>query len=372
MSKIGQESIAIAYLPWADLDEEFAIGPVSFWPFYAKAEEKIPDAQIRTDLTRFFETFVDNIGKPVKTVVACSIGDTGFRQFTIEEWQDIIAAVDCLIFAAVATGTKSGVCAKNRSMAPPSADRFDLCARWIWPIRDGVVVKTENSTNIWSHGEYKITQPVSVGGSFMGNYRPFLEGLGRTFNSTFPTHVRQRLFRSLEWFRFAHTESTAVSRLHKVVMMSTAFEIFLEFPNYGKTGHFVREIDGRMRMEDSFLVARKDNKGNKYQVCKAAEWAAQFYDLRSRIVHGDAVTAEDLQYKDRISHLIVADLVLLELVKRLLFEHRCIGDKVRRRAAEWAENSSDSIEDFEQVILPGFLGLDIEDVHEALGWIPST
>ena len=168
MTKEGREPIAIAYLPWAGLDDGFAVGPVSFWPFCAKAEEKIPDAQMRADLTRFFETFVDNVGKPVKTVVACSIGDIGFRRFSPEEGQAISAAVDCLIFAAVATGTKNGVCANNNSMAPPSADRFDLCARWVWPTHDGLVVKTENSTQFWSHGEYKITRPVSIGGSFAG------------------------------------------------------------------------------------------------------------------------------------------------------------------------------------------------------------
>jgi len=367
---MSQEPIAIAYLPWADLHEEFAIGPVSFWPFYAKAEEKIPDAQMRADLTRFFETFVDNIGKPVKTVVACSISDVGFRRFTIEEWQAINAAVDCLVFAAIVTGTKNGVCANNNSMAPPSADRFDLGARWVWPAHDGLVVKTENSTQFWSHGEYKITRPVSIGGSFAGSYGPLLQGLGRTFGGDFPPDIRERLFRALEWFRFAHTESTAVSWLHKVIMMATAFEIFLEFPERGQTAYFAEQVDKRLRLKDSFLVKRTDSKGTEHEACMAAWWAWDFYDLRSRIVHGDAVTAEDLQYKDWITHLIVADLVLLELVKRLLYEHGCIGEKLQNHVERFASLSSEPPEAIEEALLPGILGLGLEDVHEALGWIP--
>lgn len=368
---MSRKPIAIAYLPWADLEDEFAVGPVSFWPFYGKAEEKITDAEVRADLTRFFETFVDNVGKPVKTVVACTIDDVEFRQFTDEEYDAISVAVDCLVFAAITSGTKNGVCANNNSMAPPSADRFDLCAHWIWPTEEGLVVRTENSRSYWTHGKYRISQPIFIGGSFLGNYSSLLQGMGHVFGEEFPGEVRERLFRSLEWVRFAHTESTAVSQLQKVVMMATAFEIFLEFPDYRKKAHFVREIDARMRLQDSFLVARKDSKVNEFQVCKAAEWAAQFYDLRSRIVHGDAVTASDLIYKDWITHLIVADLVLLELVKRMLYEHRCIGDEVRRRAAEWAQNSDDSVEDFERVLLPGVMGLGLEAVHEALGWIPT-
>lgn len=371
MTKAGREPIAIAYLPWADLDEEFTIGPASFWPFYTKAEEKIPDAEMRGDLTRFFETFVDNVGKPVKTVVACSIGDIGFRKFSEEEGQAISAAVDCLIFAAVATGTKNGVCANNRSMAPPSADRFDLCARWIWPIHDGVVVKTENSTSIWSHGEYKITQPVSVGGSFAGSYGCLLDGLSRTFDSAFPADVRQRLFRTLEWFRFAHTESTAVSWLHKVVMMATAYEILLDFPESGKRRHFIDQINSKLRLPDSYMVEMQDGRGGTFGVCRAAEWAGQFYKLRNDITHGDQVPYERLLYKDWIIHLIVADLVMLEWVKRLLYERGFFGDDLRRRAAKWAQDFGGSAEDSEQALLPGMLGLGLEDVHEALGWIES-
>ena len=369
MTKAGQEPIAIAYLPWAGLKDEFTIGHVSFWPFHAKAEEKIPDEQMRAELTRFFETFVDNVGKPVKTVVACSIGDIGFRQFTIEECQAIGAAVECLVFAAVATGTENGVCANNNSMAPPSADRFDLCARWVWPINDGLVVKTENSTSVWSHGKYRITRPVSLGGSFSGNYGPLLQGLGRVFGDEFPADVRERLFRALEWFRFAHTDSTAVSWPHKVVMMATVFEILLDFPRVGKRDHFVNCME-RSISTDAFPREGRAKRGRlPVSISLVGCWAWDFYELRSRIVHGEAVTAEDLQYKDWITHLIVADLVLLDLVKRLLYEHRCMGDDVRRRAAEWAENSSDNAEGFERTMLPGVLGLGLGGVHEALGWI---
>jgi len=255
-------------------------------------------------------------------------------------------------------------------MAPPSADRFDLSGRWVWPIEDGLVIKTEHSTNLWSRGEYKITRPLSLGGSFCGNYKPLLQGLGCIFGEHFPEDVRERLFRSLEWFRFAHTESTTVSWLHKVVMMSTAFEILLQFPNRDQKMYFAQQIDKRLRLKDSIVAKRADAKGKEYEGCLAAWWAWDFYHLRGRIVHGNAVTAQDQQYKDWISHLNVADLVLLELVKKLLFQHHCIGEDMRRRAAECAASSGSSAEELEEAMLPGLLGLNFEPVHKALGWIP--
>ncbi len=369
MTSRAGESLAIVYLPWANLKEEFAVGPVSFWPFDRKAKEKIPDAQARADLARFLETFVDNVGKPVDTVVACSCGEIGFREFAAEEWQAICAAVDCLVFASVATGTTSGVCANNNSMAPPSADRFDLAARWVWPSQDGVVVKTENSTSIWSHGGYRVTRPLSVGGSFSGNYAPLLEGLGRVFAAEFPRDVHERLFRALEWFRFAHTESTAVSWLHKVVMMATAYEILLDFPESGKRRYFIDQINSKLCLPESCMVALPDGHSGTFSVCKAAEWAGEFYKLRNDIVHGDDVPYQRLQYKDWITHLIVADLVMLDWVKRLLYEHGCLGDDLRRRAAQWARDFGGTSENNEQALLPGMLGLGLEDVHQALGWV---
>lgn len=371
MSQIGKEPIAIDYMPWADLKEEFQVGPVSFWPFYSMGQEKISDPKVREDLTKFFETFVDNVGEPVQTVVVCSCGDICFRQFTQQELRAIRAAADFLTFAAIATGRKNGVCADNNSMAPPSADRFDLCARWVWPCHDGLVVATDNSTGFWTQGQYHIPRPLSVGGSFAGSYARLLEGLGRTFDSAFPIDVRERLWRSLEWFRFAHTESTAVSRLHKLVMMATAFEILLDFRDRGQTAYFAEQIDKRMRLNDSYLNKRTDSKGKEYEACLAAWWAWDFYELRSRIVHGDPITDKDLLYKDWITHLIVTDLVLLELVKRLLYDHQCIGDDIRRRAAEWTQKLGGTVEDNERSILPGICGLNLEGVHEALGWIPS-
>ena len=370
MTRVGQEPIAIAYMPWADIREELAVGPVSFWPFYKKAEEKIPDRQVRIDLSHFFETFVDNVGKPVRSVVACSCGEIGFRRFTCQEWAAIEAAVDCLVFAVIATGTKNGVCADNKSMAPPSADRFDLCCRWVWPIQNGIVVKTENSTNTWTHGEYRITQPASVGGLLSGNYKSLLQGLSQVFGNGFPQEIRQRILRCLEWFRYAHTESTAVSWLHKVVMMVTAFEILLQFPDRGQIVYFSQQVNERLRLPESFLAKRTDEKGKDYEACLAAWWARDFYRLRSRIVHGDSVEAEDLKYKDWITHLIVADLVLRELVMRILYQYGCIVEKLRRRIAEIASRSSDSAEVLEAALLPGMFGLNIEDVHRALGWMP--
>jgi hypothetical protein len=372
MSKVGNEPIAIEYMPWANFDDEFQVGPVSFWSFYEKAEEKIPDPDIRADLTRFFESFVDNMGRPVRTVVACSIGDISFRRLSMEEQIAIRSATDFLIFATITTGCKNAVCSNNNSMAPPSADRFDLCGRWVWPSQDGLVVETENSISFWSHGKYHIPHPISLGGSFCGNYTTLLHGLSAVISPGFPNDVKERLLRSLEWFRFAHTESTSVSRLHKVVMMSTAFEILLDIPDRNATLEFCKIVDEMLRTKNTLIGEREDSKGNKHPMSLPGCWAWDFYKLRSGIVHGDKIDPENLGYKDWITHLIVADLVFRELIMRILYEHKCVGEDISHRATQWANAYGGNAEKFEQAIIPGVRGLDFEGVHKTLGWIPKT
>jgi len=108
-------------------------------------------------------------------------------------------------------------------------------------------------------------------------------------------------------------------------MMSTAFEILLEFPehykNGGKSGYFADKLDEK--------IARN----NFRKFCNHSvigDWGWKFYKLRNKIVHGEEIGGQDLIYleandedaaqndepeiKSPISHLMVADAVFCELV----------------------------------------------------------
>lgn len=99
-------------------------------------------------------------------------------------------------------------------------------------------------------------------------------------------------------------------------------------------------------------------------------WAWDFYDLRSRIVHGDSVPPSDLIYKDWLTHLIVSELVFWECMKRELLKHKCIGDNVYSAADKLTESSPD---DEKEAVIESltrwFLGF--KNVHIALGWLPE-
>jgi hypothetical protein len=389
--------LTIDYMPWAELKKEFAVGPVSFWPFKAKAQEKIADAGLRDHLTQFLAHFVDDRGKPIDPLMASTSGD----------WETIRSAVDCLIFVAIAEGVAGAVGANNPTIRPPSADRFDLCARWAQPSSDGgMAVVTDKSLGYWPSGEHRISRPPFAVRGFLGAYdgprAPLLQSLARMFDSSFPSDVRQRLLRSFEWFRLAHTESTAVSPVMKVVMMATAFEVLLGLGKWRQAKHFRQAIEDEIAGESFVPETHPDDKGRDETFSRCAWWAYDFYGLRNAIVHGESVEPAKLYYKDWVTHLDVADVVMLEFVKRLLYKHGCLGsiacvldessvgagtdsclenvEATRSVPCRYAfhcaianlpQDPNLPAEATEAALPASFDVFGLSGAHEALGWIPS-
>ncbi len=363
----NKNQIAVCIMPWAGLRETIQIGPVKFWPW---DENQVSDPEVKSRLNRYFKCFVDHYGHAVNTITVCSYGIKDFQLLTQQEYNTIRDAIDILVFSVICTQTKRAVCANNSSIGPPATDRYQVIGQELRPEDPNLYIKAGSLLSVEEMNKAHISQPWCVGG-FLGTdpNDELVSAFSKLFDGDFPANVREQIFRSIEWFRLAHTEAEHVSDLSKLVMMATAFEILLEFPERGQTAYFAEQVDKHLRLKESILKKRPDKNGKEYEACLAAWWAWDFYDLRSRIVHGDTITVEDLRYKNWLTHLIVADLVLRELVMRILYQYGCFGEKLRRNVAIWAPHSSDSAEALEASLLPGILGLDFESVHQVLGWI---
>lgn len=166
----------------------------------------------------------------------------------------------------------------------------------------------------------------------------------------------------------AKVEDDQVSVLSRAVMVATAFEILLEFPPQGKRRHFVEYVEREVAEPGCRRGARTHENGRVYDLSLAGCWAWDFYNLRSRIVHGDPVQAQDLIFREWITHLIVADLVFLLCMRSLLFELRVLGDSLRRDAAELRDiaGAKDPVADWERQLARSHFGH--RDVHRTLGW----
>jgi len=113
---------------------------------------------------------------------------------------------------------------------------------------------------------------------------------------------------------------------------------------------------------------RYTRRGKKLHFTVVGCWAFDFYQLRSRIVHGQQVASAEMVYHGEITTMMVADIVFWECVKRLLFEHEFIGDAARacsKKLDEMSpESSAGSTLDHIAREMLGF-----NDVHRALGWV---
>ncbi|NQT67770.1 MAG: hypothetical protein HQ569_09400 [Actinobacteria bacterium] len=365
-----------SFLPWVGIENKFQIGPIKFTPLN-KAFEKIEDSSIKEHLAKFFESYVDHQGKPVETILLCSYLNMDFHYLTEEEYNELMNAVNILVFCTIAPAIKRAVCADNRSMGPPSTEIFQLITQNFQPGINHIAVQAGSSiSGGWEIGEITFSKPWATGGSFGTPDKELIQGFCKVFDAKFSNDVRERVFRSLEWFRMSHVENYEVSMLSKIVMMATAFEILLQVPNTpNKKQWIAEEIEKRISNSYFLKETRKDPKGNNHTYSRVAWWSWDFYKIRNSIVHGDYVKPECIQYCSPnikwLTHLIVADLVFWECAKRELFNHRCIGDNVYSCAKEWdkaypKEPQGTSIEPLARL----FLGFD--DVHKSLGWIKEN
>lgn len=362
-------------MPWAEpIKKELQIGPVRLWPFANKAENKIKEPSVREYLNRYFKLYVDHKGDPVDAVIICSHGDIDFRPLNEQEHKELRNAVDSLIFSIIAPKAATAVCMNNNFKGPPSSEVFQCFTQEFQPGSE--VIRIKAGTNWWSWRIDEITfqKPWSAGGSGGTPDRELIEGFNKVFDHSFPKDIRERIFSSLEWFRLAHVESDEVSQLSKLIMMSTAFEILLHFPEFpkeGKKGYFSKCVDKKLASDEFKRDFRINNKGTKFTFSLAGCWAWDFYELRNRIVHGGSIPNKDFIYRDWITHLIVADLIFLECIKRELYQHGCIGEHVRDLALKLSEkNKDEDISELTKKIVPmSILGLGFDEVHRALGWL---
>ena len=369
MGELMNANLQVSFLPWAGFKKSINLGPSTFWPYYIETNQRVSDSEIKTHLDKYFKSYVDHQGKPVNTITVCSHGKVDFRSLNESEHQELRNAVDILIFAAVAPQTVRAVCANNNSWGPPSADVFELVTQNFRPRSDHIAGQVGSLlSGGWKIGEITFPKPWATGGALWNLEEELIKGFDKCFSPGFSVDVREHLFRSLEWFRIAHMEGGQVSELSKLVMMATGFEILLQFPREDKRKYFIEYMERHIASDHFLRGDRSTHKGKSHNLSLAGCWAWDFYELRSRIVHGDPVSSGDLIYKEWITHLIVADLVFWECLKRQLFIHKCIGDNVCSCTKEFDKafpNEPQGTSD--EQLARWFLGFN--DVHRALGWI---
>jgi len=356
----------VCFLPWYRIEKSLTIGPVTLWP-YEEAGYRIKDEKIKQWLDKYFQIYIDHTGKTVSTITICSINDDFvYRE---NDFQQIRNAINCLIFAAIMPQTLNGVRADNSSVGPPSSDVFELVHQGFMLDSDYISVRAGSRlSGGLKIGEVLFSRPWATGGSFIKIDEEILEGLNNCFQTCMPRDAKHRIFRSLEWFRLAHTESLG-DLLSRVVMMATAFEILLDMKSSMKARSFAEKVEETIATP-SFAKEERKVGIEVQEHTVAYGWAFNFYKLRNGIVHGDTIVSDQLKYKEWITHLIVADIVFWELLFYELLRNKWIGNKVHEFARDLEACSEDP--GGKEMCLQSIVGMlyGLTYIHRTLGWIP--
>jgi hypothetical protein len=180
----------------------------------------------------------------------------------------------------------------------------------------------------------------------------------------------------LEWFRLAHLDGADQTVEAKLVGMATAFESLLSLPEIHKQLEFSKKVESLIRDQAMPRDVRMRRSGKRVDLSLAGCWAWDFYELRSSLVHGDAVPAYAFNTANDVPHLVVADLVLRECILLQLFDLGCFGADIRQDAAKLEQHLAGVPEGPEPFDPKEHLfdwNLQFSRIHRELGWsTPQT
>lgn len=353
--------LQVSFLPWVSFDESVKIGRITFWPYYQERDTRVIDADVKNHLDRHFDRYVDHRGRPAHTITVSMFEDRGFEQLDEAEIDEMRDAVHGLAFATIAPRIRAAVCAADRTNGPPTADVFELLSHDFIPGVEALAVQAGSLTNMGLRiDEITFAKPWATGGPAWPSSRSLVKALNNSLASGVPG-VRERIFRSFEWFLMAHLENSPVSRTAKIVLMATAIEILLQFG--GTKWGFVEYIE-KVFAASALDTCARSTRTKQQTLTMAGGWAYDFYELRNKIVHGEIVQPDELLDQSGWSHNVMADVVFLECVDRELLIRQGEGKERMKRLTElWGHKSEDEIVELLWLAQRGFSGLE-----RALGW----
>jgi len=148
----------------------------------------------------------------------------------------------------------------------------------------------------------------------------------------------ERIFRSFDWLGLAFANYDGLEYRSRVVSMATAFETLLDLPEKFK-GQCFSETVNSLLPPNNLPIARRvgGRRGRQISDNKVGWWCREFYDLRSKIVHGEQVSPGELSYNGGAAHLRIALSVFEECLRglfvrmgRMTGHERLIGFVFRR------------------------------------------
>jgi hypothetical protein len=361
----------LRFLPWAELETSFRIGPVVITPWAEARKTVASDLQKYLDL--YLSRHIRNDGSAIPHVAVLNLdGADLLADATPDQAAVFRSAVDILIFTTVVPSILANIATENASPGVPNSERFQLITQRFEGVQPYVSVMSGGTMHVWGIKKIHFCMPWHVGTSLYRHNDSMAKALGSLLTEP-QSETRTRLFRALEWFRLAHTGSDETSHLSRAVMLATVFEILLEprdrrEKRLGMTG-VINELIALDNLKTGTVTIGKDT----VTLNAVALWFNDFYRLRNAIVHGDTVDLQQLRYpvpgRDWLTHLDVAALVIWEIVSWQLVAEGRLGADAREEAVWLAQQfgSGEPDEKFVRQVTAGLSGINVDAYHSDIG-----
>ena len=360
----------VRFLPWAKINRKLSIGPVNVVP-WNDVRSCVPEAE-RTYLDTCFKKHLNDVGQPIEDITLLFIGNDPIPKLTEEECRIIRRAFDALVFTAIATKLRTIVSTGNTSMGVPNSERFQLVRQRVNPSEDFIADAMGGTFHVQQLDDVLYHEPLDAGSSDYSHDEKLLFALGVLLTRRGKARNKERIFRALEWFRFAHSGNEQISNLSHIVMLATAFEILLEIgPMNAKRKAITTKLDtltsaGNLRQKTITF----DRKGKQKQKVNAiAVWGNEFYFLRNKIVHGNKVKPSQLEYSvpnlPGLTQLHVAALVVWEVICWELFNDRLLGKEDKRYAKNVCDQSRNPLT---SELVRHVFAKRFNEYHQKMGW----
>lgn len=302
------------------------VGDFRIWN-WARNRDRAEQAD-RDYLDQYFGLFVRNDNRPEERLAILSESngnpfpeEDSFRKSELRRLATALMA--CYLFRLPRDG--------DQGWAACSSDNFVAFHQQFEPTGRGDGVAFDYGSYIrvrvmgnWDHIRFTTPQhvPEPMGSAVNEELLDVLGGLVRDDRPAI-----ERIFRALDWLQPAFAKFD-ISYQGRIVAMCTAFEILLDFPDFGKAQHFSQRLNQlipRHRLTTSTRMWQNRNITDN----DVGWWCRSFYDLRSRIVHGEPIPPADFYHTPGREHLRIALFLLEECVRGSFVEEGRISEDDR-------------------------------------------
>lgn len=297
-----------SYLPYfpslinSDSYVDFRINGLHLFNFWKYKDVYLQDDNLKQTLESLCAMYVDADGRTLSRLTIAIIDDNySLLPLTDAQREDLNRYILAFSFCTVVNNMENSAWA---------SEHFTLYHQRFSPGQNmitytaGSYVRLTHMTDI---SDKRFHIPDYIVDSLFFRYD---EKLFQAFANMVDAHRSDddHLFKVLEWVRFACSNVGGYSPESRLVMLTTAFEIFFQLPRNNKETEFVNRLEllldvGQMEIP---LIQRETRDGRNKSNTIYGWWARDLYWVRSEVVHCGALNREDFSNHNRVDHLLLA------------------------------------------------------------------